>query len=239
MLSCIKACYHNRYRPVALESSPLANLLPLDIIYGILSHVPVSTAAVFSISCMQLHRLTGDNYIKQLSNDSLILCLKLLSKDLPGHILCSTCKKLHQLRDAQYFTCIVGRRPEEIPACIYQSLRNSHKELSLQRVIGSNFSTTLVKMAFKQHEKGPNCRKILDLMCYDSTPIDNTGNYLWQVKDTVYLQQGKMTIHSQSVHITARSRTSFVFREPTYLPKQICRHHTLKNEDEGAWCKGF
>lgn len=233
----LKAWYHDYYRPLALESSPLA-ILTLNILHEILSYLPSSSAVSFSISCMQLKRLLGEEYITKLANDTVferVYCLYLLERDLPEHVLCSICKKLHWMKNAPHFKLTLGR---EMLACIYQENTIPGYHDRLGTILGRNFSSTLIRMAMKRSKQDPNCRRILDVLGYDSSPSSSV-DYLWQTRDTVsFSQQGKLVIHSQTVHIPSKSRTSCVFRESLHgsgFPGDLCRHLSLRTGREGAW----
>lgn len=220
---------------MALKSSPLANL-PLDVLLEILSHLQTSAAATFSISCMQYKRLLGDIYLKALLYEpaAKTIFLLLLEKDLPEHAACKTCKKLHWLKNAQHFSHIKGRGTDELPACLYQELKTRASNRHIQKYIGRNLGRTIIRMARKRHRQDPQCRQILDIMGYDSSPRKPDA-YIWQKKDTVYFSQGKLVVISQSVHIPTLSRTACTF--PKRLPgiTYISKHLYLASARWGAW----
>ncbi|CAG8974948.1 hypothetical protein HYALB_00007625 [Hymenoscyphus albidus] len=148
----LRAWYHNRYRPLALSTSPLS-IFPSDILHEILSHLPTSSAVAFSISCMHFKRLLGNTYIPKLSKSPTekISLLHLLEKELANHIVCEVCKKLHNLKDAAHFLLTHGRSPLETPLCIWDETLNEFHSSHIRYRPGLIFSTTLIKMARKPH----------------------------------------------------------------------------------------
>lgn len=91
-------------RPNALENSVLRKV-PLEILRAIAELLPPGESASFTLSCRQLSVLLGTQSLEQLQIDPrhTLSFLKLLEHDLPGHIVCLTCVKLHEIKNAHLY----------------------------------------------------------------------------------------------------------------------------------------
>ncbi|KAF7856359.1 hypothetical protein EAF04_009887 [Stromatinia cepivora] len=90
----------------ALKSSVLRNV-PNEIPPNIVEFLPFESTVSLSLSCQRIYILLGAQYIKALRktrkrrNSSCYKFLKLLERDLPNHITCFSCKKLHIMERAK------------------------------------------------------------------------------------------------------------------------------------------
>jgi hypothetical protein len=88
-------------KPLAFDSSTLSKLPPELILY-IEHFLPLESALSFSICCWPIYFLFGTQYLKALekSHWDRYEFLKLLERELPDHIVCYHCKKLHAIVQA-------------------------------------------------------------------------------------------------------------------------------------------
>jgi hypothetical protein len=152
-----------RPKPVALEKSPLSRL-PKEVLLCIIDHLPASSAASFSVSCLQIQHRIGNRYIKNLSGSSLrstedtVEFLNLLKRDLPDQIACSACKKLHKIKHARRY---MERRPHSrlrLHPCLF---RDCEHRTALY--LHGNFSSVVFKMAMKRYnQNNPEHTKLLN-----------------------------------------------------------------------------
>jgi hypothetical protein len=130
----------------ALESSLLCKL-PTELLQQIANDLPVASAASFSLSCRHIYLLIGTRCLENLeaSSHETLALLKLLEHDLPNHVVCNSCRKLHTVQDAQKYT-ENGLRVLRIavPDCLADD-----REAMVTSYIYENFSTTVCKMALK------------------------------------------------------------------------------------------
>jgi hypothetical protein len=151
-----------RPRPVALENSPL-NRLPNEVLLCIIDYLSASSAASFSLSCLQIQHRIGNHSIKNLSGsiEDTVEFLNLLERDMQDQIACSACKKLHKIKHARrYMENILRPRWRQRPACV---LRDSENLNILH--IHDNFSSVVFKMAMKRYnQNNPEHTKLLKLL---------------------------------------------------------------------------
>jgi hypothetical protein len=149
-----------RPRPIALENSPLKRL-PNEILLCIIDFLSASSAASFSLSCLQIQHRIGNRYIKSLSvsTEDTVEFLNLLERDLPDQIACSACKKFHKIKHARRY---MERSPRwrQRPACVLRDWDNSNL-----LYLHDNFSSVVFKMAMKRYnQNNPEHAKLLKLL---------------------------------------------------------------------------
>jgi hypothetical protein len=154
-----------RRRRDALRSSILAKLPPELIIY-IAEFLPPIAATSFSLCCRPIHFLLGINYRKLCCGENFdtFKLLEVLERDLPDHIACYDCKKLHAIKDAKrhiysnrYF--LIRPRGRPIPLCWMANL-----DREVDSYIDPGFCFTVFQMAMKRHRQGADPSPLLDLM---------------------------------------------------------------------------
>ncbi|QSZ36092.1 hypothetical protein DSL72_007216 [Monilinia vaccinii-corymbosi] len=89
----------------AQEHSPLLQL-PIEILEMIADNLPLASAASLSLTCRQIIFLIGTRHITDLetSRHETLMFMSLLVHDVREHIVCITCKKLHQISLARTYT---------------------------------------------------------------------------------------------------------------------------------------
>jgi hypothetical protein len=193
-----------------LESSVLGRI-PLELLIQITEYLPVLSAAAFSISCMQIKRLIGDQYLRNLAGrpaDKLAF-LDILALDLPDQVVCPSCQRLHTMGNAARYTSII-RQTEPVPACLLEDRRTM-----VELLIGHNFSTTIFRMAMKHYQQHPECSQFLKLLSYDEN-TDLRYGFMDQYKVDCRIIQGFMIHRVQRIFLSARRSSYPHFR--------ICDH---------------
>ena len=74
---------------------------PNDLLIRIPDYLPTPSAAAFSICCMQIKRLVGDQCLEDVARQrpaDTLEFLDLLALDLPDQVICYACHKLHEIK---------------------------------------------------------------------------------------------------------------------------------------------
>ena len=81
--------------------------LPLEIIIDIAEFLSHESAICFAMSCTLLHSLIARKYMARkchrLESSGRLKLLDLLERDLPKHVTCYKCERLHAIKDAKYY----------------------------------------------------------------------------------------------------------------------------------------
>jgi hypothetical protein len=88
-----------RSKPIALEFSPIGKLLH-ELILLIASSLPIESASILSLSCHSLHSCLEKQYLTSVKGAEYSVIngfFRLLERDLPSHIFCPHCNKLHSI----------------------------------------------------------------------------------------------------------------------------------------------
>jgi hypothetical protein len=214
--------------PNALSNSVL-NRVPLDILVYIMDYLPSVSAVAFSLSCMHLkHSLGTDHFAKVSSSDEdTIALLTLLAMDLPDHIVCFPCKRLHSIKNfdrynsSTYSTTWRLHTSLSLPACVIQDQRNK------TFVLTNRFGATGFKMAIKRYHQQTNCADVLKMMSSKETTTTVVGNYVRQFREEFRVVQGRLMQRIQSVNISRKSSTPTSF-EVDPPDERICPHLNLQ-----------
>jgi hypothetical protein len=179
VMDCLKgllSCFRDRPMPIARRTvarrtvaersvvlKPLIfSRLPMEILLHIVDYLPASSAASFSLSCLQIERLIGDQCIKSLADSfrNTSAFLNLLERDLPDQVACSSCNKLHKMENARRYT-EHGRRPwpAPVPACL-----SDDRCACTTLYIHPGFSSAIFRMAMKHYHQNLECAQLLKLL---------------------------------------------------------------------------
>lgn len=161
-MDCIKRTrqrYREWRRPLALKASILSSI-PLEILLEIVDHLPPSSAAVFSVSCIQIKRLLGTRYLIYLGDQPSYKLgfLQLLARDLPDRVACSICHKLHSTKNSEDSLRKVSQQGGFL-SCIEADFR-----ADVPSYIDRNFSSFLFQMAMKRYETNADPSRFLKLL---------------------------------------------------------------------------
>jgi len=222
-----------RQRPAALSSSIL-NKAPVDILLYIMDYLPSESAVAFSLSCMHLKCLLGTQHFLRVTSstkDTLAL-LNLLALDLPNHVVCSACKRLHNMQNLRRYnsaTYSAGSTTYQydslrFPACVSQDRNNN------THAISNLFGTTAFKMAIKRYHQQPECTKLLKFMSSKAVKIMETGDYIRQFREECRVFQGCLLHRLQSVYISRKCLINTPFRHDP-PSEMICPHIKFRTSE--------
>lgn len=152
-------------RPNALELSPFRELPP-ELICLIANYLPIESVGSLSLSCLPLYSCLKMKYLQPLKEAEYSVMnkfLHLLERDLPAHIVCPHCNKLHYIPFAKrhrisqlYFT-----DGENLLKC---RIRDSRDQYNRRNPGG--FSSTIFRMVMKTHRQGKDTTALLRLLSY-------------------------------------------------------------------------
>jgi hypothetical protein len=214
-------------RPAALESSVLGKI-PLELLVQIIEYLPAPSAAAFSISCMQIKRLIGDPYLRNLAGRpaNTLAFLDILALDLPDQVVCSSCQKLHKMENAARYISMT-RQGGPAPECL-----SDDQYAMVEGFISINFSSTVFRMAMKRYQQNPECSQLLKLLSYD-TDTRLGSSYVKQSRADCRIIQGLMIHRVQNVFLSATSSTSPAFTtDPLF---EICRHLDFRTDTHSVY----
>jgi hypothetical protein len=175
-----------RQRPAALSTSIL-NKASVDILVYIMNYLPPESAVAFSISCMHLKYLLGTQHFSRVtsSTEDTVALLNLLALDLPNHVVCFACKRLHKMQNLlRYNSATYGAGSTthqydslRFPACVSQDRNNN------TGTITNLFGATAFKMAIKRYHQQPECTKLLKIMSSKAAKTMEMGDYVRQFRE--------------------------------------------------------
>lgn len=99
--------FRKQQKPDAF-TSPLLKKVPIEILLIIMDHLPLESAVAFSLSCMYLKRNLGTQHLSRLasSTEDTLALLNLLALDLPNCVVCSACKRLHEMENLRSYNSL-------------------------------------------------------------------------------------------------------------------------------------
>lgn len=232
--------------PTAIESlegpsqvpAPTLQALPQELIVHIASYLSPIEAAVFKLSCQTVYHELDQKIFDKLNVDlhepgnSCHEFLQLLVFDLPDHILCFYCHKLHAIKDAasldEHWKLRVGGL-EPGPPCS-----------SPHRLVGGitrfpEFSSVTFQMLMKQHLQGRDCTELLEML-----PPPNRISF-YEHWETKVKHRKQLSGLARIVDGTLLYRAQIVFSEEgsgkltTRVPVRVCVHRTVKYDNDGAY----
>ena len=141
-------------RRLAALSSSILNKVPLELLLYIIDFLPSESAVAFSLSCMHLKCLLGTQHFLRVTSstkDTLAL-LNLLALDLPKHVVCNSCKRLHNTENLLRYNCMTYRTGSMTDK--YRSLRSPAvcRRIDMTRFLDTNlFGATAFKKAINPY----------------------------------------------------------------------------------------
>lgn len=194
-----------------------------------MGYLPSVSAVAFSLSCMHLKcSPEPDHFAKVSSSDEdTFVLLALLAIDLPDHVVCFPCKKLHSIKDfdrynsSTYSTTWRLHTSLHLPACVIQDQRN--KTFVLTNLYGA----TCFKIAVKRYHQQANSEDVLMMMSSEETTTTVVENYVRQYREECCVVDGRLMHRLQSVNKSRKSSTptSFGVEPPD---ERICPHLNLR-----------
>lgn len=173
-------------------SSPTFAHLPPELLVHIASFLPPSSAGEFSLCNKALYTLLSIPYLKFRRGHPAVApaeLLKLLEPDLPNHIVCYHCGKLHGIkRPAQHI------QPDKRCDIVASE--------SMRTYIHPRFSYVIFQMAMKRHRQGRSPHSLLQLLSYadsDSTNAIRTSSSCRVVDGSLlFRQQHIFIVHAHN-----------------------------------------
>ncbi|KFY07769.1 hypothetical protein V492_06836 [Pseudogymnoascus sp. VKM F-4246] len=205
--------------------SPLLNLPP-EILLLIASFLPLEPMGSLSLSCRHLYLSLKNEYLQPLKDaDSnvMIAFLQLLERDLPLHIVCPQCNKLH-------FTPLAQRYQVSDPYN-YTDRAKWPKCRAIDDLgrwsdnMTPSFSSAIFLMAMKAHRQDKDTTVILNLLSYSD--VDDTSRSFAELHtSSARIRNGSLLMRDQRV---------FMFPAPLRIPLSVCApfgfcaHNSLSN----------
>ncbi|PVH80348.1 hypothetical protein DL98DRAFT_654755 [Cadophora sp. DSE1049] len=198
-----------------LDWSPF-RLLPNEIILHISSFLPRDEIAALALTCQPL-RLALPKSSFSLPWENKVNFLHLLERDLPGHVVCRYCRKLHAIKKAELYLLTRAMRAP------YSACRWEQMWSNIEWYFHKGFSIVAFEMAVKQHRQGLDTSRLLGLLSSEARTYQKDGyveehRALARVVDNCLIMRDQRTCFMPASH-----------QEP--LPRKgrfiICPHFTL------------
>lgn len=231
---------HLQTQPTAPESPFLT--LPLELIYLTTSYLPIESVACLSLCCHYLYsslkteyhlktesRFTIDNLHPPKDADSIVMnaFLRLLERDLPLHIVCPHCNKLH-------FTPLAERHlvTERYSPITSQTWAKCRTRDSLGKHSPPRFTSTIFFMVTKAYRQGRDTTELLRLLLHKQI-TDSKEGFVELHTSEARIRNGSLLIRDQKVFMLPASLTTpfSLFGEFGF-----CRHCMLHNTHDLRWC---
>jgi len=178
-------------RPDVLQFSSLRNL-PTEILLQILDFLPPESAASFALCCEPLYSALKSRYLDCLGPTTWRRerLLQLLERDLPNHIVCASCQKLHAMKKAprylhsnsDYFHHLKCWKLD------YSALTSLY--------IHEEFSSTIFKMTMKRYRNESDFSDLLGLLSLKTRTYCRHG-YVEQRTAAAKIIDGRLLIREQ------------------------------------------
>jgi hypothetical protein len=215
--------------------SELLSMFPVEIMHRIVDFLPLESVAALSICCKDLLRLLGTQHLSALhqgppAHSSAFLSL--VANDLPNHIACSHCIRLHSIQNMGRYN-ITTYDPDTqasfsnttvIPKCVVHDLRIRTVKIS------SLFGTTALDMAIKRYKHQLESKSLLTIMSSNSTETKQIGDFVRQSKEECRIIGGRLMHRLQNIFVSRkRFTTTLVGHDPP--PFNVCRHMKLATKN--------
>lgn len=217
-------------RPNALEASPFREL-PLELICHITSYLPLESVASLSLSCLSLYSCLKMRYLQPLKDAEYLVTnrfLRLLERDLPSHIVCPECNKLHYMPLAERHLASPLYAP---PRKNWLKCRIADSRGHYVGGTAGGFSSTIFRMAMKAHRQGEDTTALLRLLSCRKMD-DCTLGFAELYKSEARIRHGSLLVREQKVYMIPAS-------QKTPLPWNgafgICCHIPLMEMSDLYW----
>lgn len=215
----------------ARELSPFSEL-PIELLILIIHYLPIEAVASLSLSCHSLYSCLKPGYLQSLKDaeySAMNKFLHLLERDLPAHIVCPECNKLHYIQLAEHHLAskLYDRPSKNVLKC---RVADSNSTVHYIGKIPPGFSTTIFRMAMKAHRQGDDTTEILSLLSHREL------NYLWgfvklhTVEARIF--DNSLFIREQKVYMIPPSQKT---PTPWYGSIGVCRHIIIPEISQLYW----
>lgn len=217
-------------RPNALESSPFREL-PSELILLITSYLPLESVGSLSLSCLPLYSCLKTEYLqslKEAESSAMKRFLHLLERDLPAHIICPKCNKLHYIPFAERH---LASQLYLTPSKNSLKCRIADSTGHYDRGTPGGFSSTIFRMAMKTHRQGKDTTALLRLLSYRDTNRYLEG-FVELYTAEARIRGGSLLVRDQKVFMVP---TSQKIPLPWYSSFSFCRHIPLIGMADLYW----
>lgn len=208
--------YKTRQSITPLDASPF-RLLPTELILQIASLLPRDAIAALALSCQSLRLALPDSCFHLPWEDKLNFLI-LLEQDLPGHIVCRYCKKLHAIEKAGLYLPTRSMRAP-YSKCRWEQMCT----LITDRFFHRQFSIVIFEMAVKQDRLGRDTSKLLGLLSSEVRTYQMDG-HIERHSVLARIINGCLMIREQRVCFMPSSHQEPL---PWNARFNICPHFTL------------
>ncbi|KAF7861874.1 hypothetical protein EAF04_007756 [Stromatinia cepivora] len=173
----------SRPDPLDALNNSLLSRLPREILQRVAGHLPISSAASFSLSCRHIALVIGTQYTDNLRNShhDKLMFLKILEHYFPDQIVCDSCGKFHEIRNAEKysFNSSFWLLPGARPLCTEEDIKNG-----MDYYMHWKLGTTIFKMVMKHHRyfghdvRAQQLLKLVVHMGIDNLATKNKGECL-------------------------------------------------------------
>jgi hypothetical protein len=209
-------------RPNALESSFIGKLPPEIILY-IREFLPHASAAAFSLCCTSLCSILGADAFAAIKDgdelETMREYLALLERDLPNHLACFYCSKLHSIKEARSYRRSSNYRCRwngtGPPQCWEADLH-----LGTFSYIHWDFSYIVFQMAMKRYRQGLDFTGLLRLLC-KRVVTQTQREYTHQTSAQARIVAGRLLVRTQEIFVYSAQQMWLTFA-PQFT---ICPHY--------------
>ena len=220
-------------QPTAPEPSPFLDL-PLELIFLIASCLPLESVGSLSLSCHYIYSRLKTEYLQPLKEADYVVMnafLHLLERDLPLHIVCPHCNKLHFTPFAERH--LVTERYCHIASKTWSNCRaiDSLGQRGGNGNVTPRFTSTIFFMAMKAHRQGKDTTALLRLLSHKK--IDTLPGFAQLHMAEARIRNGSLLVRDQKVFMVPASHTT-----PFSLSGEFgfCRHNMLDSMSDLYWC---
>ncbi|OBT88666.1 hypothetical protein VE02_03204 [Pseudogymnoascus sp. 03VT05] len=194
-----------RTKTLPPDSSALSKLPP-ELILRIASFLLPTSAGAFSLCTKRLYALLSIPYLKCKNGHASFgktEFLRLIEPDLPDHIVCYYCEKLHAIKRP-------GRHTRFTKRC------DTKVNESMRSYIHPRFSYVIFQMVMKRHRQGLDTSSLIKLLSYDEWSLISHD----KIKTSARIVDGSLLLRQQHI-ILVHPNNDALF---SHVKIMICSH---------------
>jgi hypothetical protein len=203
------------------EPSLLLQKLTPTLIITVSNLLPPESISAFALCCRKLYHILGIPILKKFDRYKILM---LLERQLPNHIVCYFCKKLHAIRHPHRYI------PSYIEDYEYVPNRGHHWECLDGRArpdggydMECDFSYPLIQMVMKRYRQGGNYSSILSLLATSYADSYRDGSEQYTLVPRIV--NGSFLIRQQERLLTPPTHSL-----PSCPLFHVCPHINLSDE---------
>lgn len=185
-------------RPISnpLERSIISKLPP-EVLVIIAEFLPPISAISFSLCCTPIYHLIGSKYRNTTRHRrfNITTLLSQLERNLPDHIVCYDCQKLHSIKHVSqyaysksYYSAWIPRIP---PKCL-------HSDSEARSWIHPDFSTLVFRITMKRYHQGMDYLPFLELLSR-TWQIFYHAKHIGTIASWCRIERGSLLVRTQAV----------------------------------------